>query len=123
MSETITTVEGVEFVQDEVLPGMEEFVPETPEAEIGTWEEFLLEAIGTMEEPIKAYAISKIANVTLQYMEVERVLPPQMFYNYSRKGMIAPRPKNEKGLNTNHEYSHDEVFAFLQKYIAKNIAK
>jgi hypothetical protein len=123
MNTTITTTTGDQFVQDEVLPGMEAFVPADPTPAIGTWQDFLGAAVATVDGPIKAYAVSKIANTVLQYLEVDRVLPPQMFYNYSRKGMIAPRVKDEKGLNTNHLYTADEVTAFLTKYITKNIIK
>lgn len=118
----IMSIDGAEFVQDEVLPGMEIFQPAPIETSTGTWEEFLWAACN-IEDEIKAYGIAKIANATIDFIGIERVLPPQMFYNYSRKGMIAQRVLNEKKLNTNHIYSSAEVFEFLKKYIKKNVAK
>lgn len=41
-----------------------------------------------MTTTITAYEASKRVNATLKEAGVQKVLPPQMFYNYAKKGYI-----------------------------------
>lgn len=64
------------------------------------------------------YAASKIVNAVLEATEVDKVLPPQMFYNYTtarvRKGKSPFIEINDEGRIT-----EDGLMKWTIKYLAK----
>ena len=64
-----------------------------------------------------AYAVATLVNRILTDLDIDRQIPTQMMYNYTRNGMIA---KGKKGSAANIRYTSDEVAAFLNKWFAKN---
>jgi hypothetical protein len=65
------------------------------------------------ETTITPYQASKIANAKLAELGVEKVLPPQMFYTYVKKGYIG----DEKGATRTTEQA---TLIWLQKYVNKH---
>lgn len=65
------------------------------------------------------YAASKIVNATLLEAGVEKVLPPQMFYNYTtarvNKGKVSLIE-----LDGNNKITEEGLATWLEKYVAKN---
>jgi hypothetical protein len=59
------------------------------------------------------YAAIKVVNGIIAAMGIERVLPPQMGYNYNRNGMLGA--KGSKSVTA------DELKAWAVKYITKNL--
>jgi hypothetical protein len=92
---------------------MEDLVP----AELSVEE--IVESLVDQEE-YNAYGIHKIVNATLKVLEVERRVPPQMIYNYSRNGLIEKGRGSSKEPNKNHVYSAELVKAFVSKWVNKN---
>lgn len=66
-------------------------------------------------DTITPYGIAKVLNTVLRAFAHEKVIVPQMMYNYVRNGLIV---KGEKGRK---EYTADEVVAFANKYLGKII--
>ena len=62
---------------------------------------------------ITAYAIIGQLNAKLAELGVDKVCPPQMGYNYARKGMI----NGVKGAKT---FTQDEANAWIAKYLQRN---
>jgi hypothetical protein len=44
-----------------------------------------------------AYKFAKIVNAALVEAGIAKVLPPQMFYTYFKKGFIKPEQQTEQG--------------------------
>jgi hypothetical protein len=57
------------------------------------------------------YAATKIVNAALAAAGVDKTLPPQMLYNYAKKGYI---PTSADG-----KISEADLEAWLTKYLAK----
>jgi len=60
------------------------------------------------------YKCAKIVNEILKERNIERSLPPQMFYNYVSKGYIP---------STDKKVAHDELMKWFEGYFNKNILK
>jgi hypothetical protein len=60
---------------------------------------------------VTPYAAAKIVNAALAAAGVDKQLPPQMFYNYAKKGYI---PTDAAG-----KISPADLEAWLAKYLAK----
>jgi len=58
------------------------------------------------------YAACKIANAAFAAAGLDKVLPPQMFYNYAKKQYI---PTNEDG-----KISEADLEAWIAKYLTKH---
>ena len=65
------------------------------------------------ESTITAYKIHNIINGTFKVLGVDKVVPPQMMYNYSKNGMIS-------GIKLQKQYNKDEVTKFVTKYVTKH---
>lgn len=63
-------------------------------------------------EFVSPYEMSKIVNETL-----DLDLPPQMFYNYVKKSMIASTRSETNKIAV----AKDEVLRFVEKYALRNI--
>lgn len=65
-----------------------------------------------------AYAVATLINQILEDQGIDRTIPPQMMYNYTKNGLIAKRTKgmSAKGL----KYTATEVTEFLNKWFSKN---
>jgi hypothetical protein len=74
----------------------------------------LVEASGTTEW--SPYAIHVIVNRTLQAVGIEKKIPPQMMYQYAKKGML-------NGTKDTIRFTSEETVAFVTKYINKNTSK
>ena len=61
------------------------------------------------------YAAAKVANKALENAGVEKVLPPQMFYTYVKKGYITGTEVDGKLRVTD-----DNLRTWLEGYIAKH---
>src|SRR4051812_48625822 len=86
--------------------------------EILTVEEIVTELVGTLPtDDNTAYTVWKVLTGALKALEIEKTVPSQMMYNYTRTGMIA---KGKKGSAKEIRYSKDEVQAFVTKYVNKH---
>jgi hypothetical protein len=56
------------------------------------------------------YAATKIVNAALEAAGVEKVLPPQMLYNYAKKGYIS---------TTEGRISSEDLERWIAKYLEK----
>jgi len=118
MSEITTT--HTPLTEDEQASVLEQILGGEP-TQAPTVEEVALDLVtaafpqGT--ETIGAYAIHKIVNGVFEVFGVERKIPPQMMYNYSRNGIIAKRAEKP---NKDHQYTQDEVLTFVTKYTSKH---
>ena len=65
-----------------------------------------------------AYAVATIINELLSENGIDRQIPTQMMYNYTRNGLVAKRTKNVPAKDV--RYSADEVSFFVNKWFAKN---
>ncbi len=74
--------------------------------------EVLVETEFDGEVTITAYKIHKIVNAVFELEGIEKRVPPQMMYNYSRNGMI----NKVKGCKA---YTKDEVIKFVERYTNK----
>jgi hypothetical protein len=69
------------------------------------------------EESYTPFGIISNLNKILKDMGVEKVLPPQMGYNYNKNGLIV---KGKKGVKS---YTKTEVVTWMVKYLTKNVTK
>jgi hypothetical protein len=79
-------------------------------------EETLTELVDTVfgtDETITPYKVAKIINGAFTVLGVDKAIPPQMMYQYSRNGLLV---KGEKGIK---ELNKDQVSAFVTKYVTK----
>ena len=60
---------------------------------------------------LSPYRCAKIVNALLKDMGVEKVLPPQMFYTYVKKGYITSQPDGTVTL--------EDLQTWFEKYSAK----
>lgn len=60
------------------------------------------------------YQGAKLINEWIKDLGVERILPPQMIYTYTKKNMIK---------NTNGKVSEKDLREWFEKYSAKNLIK
>jgi hypothetical protein len=65
-----------------------------------------------------AYFVATLINRILSENEIDRQIPSQMMYNYTRNGLIAKRTKNESAKLV--RYSAEEVVLFVNKWFSKN---
>ena len=65
------------------------------------------------EGTLSPYKLCKITNVILSDLGVDKTLPPQMFYNYTKNGMITGT-KGEK------EITPTQGQKWVEKYLTKN---
>lgn len=72
------------------------------------------------EEEYNAYGVHKIINKVFEIVGHDRVIKPQMMYNYSRNSLIE---KGRGAKNTNHLYTDVAVKAFVTKWANKQINK
>ena len=96
-------VEDVEIEESEELT-VESVVGELTETAFGT------------DEEVTAYKIANVVNGAFKVLEIAKVIPTQMMYNYTRNGMIV---KGKKGSAKEIRYTKDEVKAFATKYVNK----
>jgi hypothetical protein len=102
-------------IQNSVVESAEETVLEVP-----TLPEIVAELVGTEQKEFTAYSVATFVNKTFEVLGNEKRVPPQMMYNYTRNGLVA---KGKKGKATDIRYSNDEVQAFVNKYVGKQINK
>lgn len=67
------------------------------------------------EKSLTPYGLSKIVNLLLKEVGIEQTLPPQMFYNYSKKGYIKKDASDGR-------ISRDEALAWTEKYLTKKLS-
>lgn len=65
-------------------------------------------------ESVTAYKIAIIINGSFEVLGVEKVIPTQMMYNYSRNGLIN-KIKGSK------QFNKEEVTTFVTKYVNKYV--
>lgn len=65
-----------------------------------------------------AYSVATLINRILSENEIDRQIPTQMMYNYTRNGLIAKRTKNMSSKDV--RYTADEMVAFINKWFLKN---
>ena len=65
-----------------------------------------------------AYAAAKIVNAALEAAEVEKVLPAQMFYNYTTARLRADK-KPLIACDENGRITEDGLNEWLAKYLVK----
>jgi hypothetical protein len=65
-------------------------------------------------ETYTPYAVAKVVNQILADLETGKVLPPQMFYTYAKKGMIGGCPKEAKSV------TRDQAVQWTEKYVTKH---
>jgi len=58
---------------------------------------------------ITAYQFAKTVNALLAAADIEKVLPPQMFYTYYKKGFVKPADQTQAG-----------AVAWAAKYVRKH---
>lgn len=119
----MSNIEETTIVVDETE--LDTVETKTPEVTLETVIEDLTEGFGDETTP---YAIFKVLEGIVEVFEVDRVLKPQMFYNYSRNGMIAKREMTThetsgKKINTDHRYTREEVVGFVTRYATRNLVK
>ena len=88
---------------------------EIEESEVLTLEETVVQVIG-MDTEVTAYKIATYINGVFKILEVEKEIPTQMMYNYTRNGMIA---KGKKGKASEIRYTNEEAIQFVIKYTKK----
>ena len=76
-----------------------------------------MNTITIRNEEYTAYAVATLINRVLDEAGIDRQIPTQMMYNYTRNGMIA---KGKKGSAANIRYTPNEVVAFVNKWFEKN---
>lgn len=63
------------------------------------------------------YQIAKVLNELFVQLEIDRTVPPQMMYNYSKNGLIdGTKRQSQKDV----KFSYETTVAFLTKYFKKN---
>lgn len=93
----------------------EEIVVEEETTEI-TVDQIVKELVDTLSEPITAYKIAVVINKSFEVLGIEKTIPTQMMYNYTKNGMIV---KGKKGKASDIRYTKEEVATFATKYINK----
>lgn len=86
------------------------------ESEEITLESLTTELVSTLGEETTAYKIATIINGIFKVLEIEKEIPTQMMYNYTRNGLIA---KGKKGKASEIRYTKEEVYTFVTKYVSK----
>ena len=66
------------------------------------------------EEFYSPYKLAKAVNKILDNVGIEKVLPPQMFYTYVKKGYIKA--------DDNKRITREDAITWTEKYIAKYAA-
>ncbi len=66
---------------------------------------------GSEVRTFTGYAAAKIVNSLLKEMGIEKSLPPQMFYNYMKKGFIETTPEDM--------ISEEALRSWFEKYVAR----
>ena len=64
-------------------------------------------------ETFSPYGLAKIVNEILSILGSSKILPPQMFYTYAKKGMIKA--------DSSKYIAKIDAIEWTSKYIAKNI--
>jgi hypothetical protein len=90
---------------------------EAEETEELTVESVIGELVGTLEDQNTAFRVATVINKAFQILGIEKEIPTQMMYNYTRNGMIV---KGKKGKASEIRYTKDEVAAFATKYVNKH---
>ena len=62
------------------------------------------------------YAIHVVVNRCFQVMGIEKKIPPQMIYQYAKKGML-------NGTKDTLRFTTEETVTFVTKYLTKNASK
>lgn len=88
-----------------------EVTPETVVAE-------LTEAVFGTDTQVTAYKVANVINGAFKVLEIEKVIPTQMMYNYTKNGLIS---KGKKGKASEIRYTKDEVKTFATKYVNKYV--
>lgn len=73
----------------------------------------LTETVFGTDGTISPYKVAKIVNAAFQALGVDKKIPPQMMYNYSKNGMLV------KGIKGIKELDKDQVTAFVTKFVNK----
>jgi hypothetical protein len=60
------------------------------------------------------YKVAKVVNKVLEDLGVDKVLPPQMFYTYAKKGYLT-------GVKEAKVITRDEAIGWTEKYVVKYI--
>lgn len=66
------------------------------------------------------YKASKVVNSILEEMGVEKVLPPQMFYNYTT-ARVRKGKESFIALDGDLKITEEGLKVWLEKYLAKNV--
>jgi hypothetical protein len=90
--------------------------PATTLEETVTVESVVTELVATLPEEVTAYKIATLVNGAFTVLGIEKQIPTQMMYNYTRNGMIA---KGKKGKASDIRYTKEETEAFVTKYVNK----
>jgi hypothetical protein len=93
-------------------------VEETPEE---TVEELTVDQVvdGLLEgvaDGITAYKVAVYINGAFEVLGLEKRIPTQMMYNYTKNGLIA---KGKKGKASDIRYTVEEVKTYMNKYVSK----
>jgi len=84
--------------------------------ELGSLVEGMLETVGDSDHT--AYRVAVLVNGVFETAGVEKRIPTQMAYTYTRNGLIA---KGKKGKASEIRYTNDEVRDFVVKYCSKHL--
>lgn len=67
-------------------------------------------------ETYSPYALAKVVNKILSDAQIEKQLPPQMFYQYTSKGRIATI-NDERG--SKRQVAREDAIEWTEKYLSK----
>lgn len=67
----------------------------------------------TTSATLSPYACAKVVNAELKNLGIEKVLPPQMFYTYVKKGSIP---------STDKKVALEDLQTWFVAYVQKNFA-
>jgi hypothetical protein len=93
---------------------------EVTESKEFSMETFVGDLTEGMTDGISAYGAWKIMTEGFKALGVDQNRPSQMFYNYTRNGMIAKRTKGVPAKEV--RYTVQEIQAFLVKFFTKHSA-
>jgi hypothetical protein len=70
----------------------------------------------TESDDFTAYGVWRVLTDALEAAGVEKKIPSQMMYNYSKNGLISKAKKGDMKVH----YTADEVKAFAIRYVSKH---
>lgn len=107
----------LQITDTDLFTGTVEELAEATETEF-SMETFVQDLTEGIEDGVSAYGAWKIMTAGFKALGVDQNRPSQMFYNYTRNGMIAKRTKGVRGKDV--RYTVKEIQDFLVKFFQKH---